>query len=175
MLRFAAARAGTYALNKPISAATPRVSANTKGGTCNETKGPRASALSAKTLNSPNATPQPIAPPDKATIDDSPTSRLKITPEGNPIERITAISLRRSRMDIAAVFAATSPIATTATMPRNWRIGYQARHKLQEPPLNRPPAPKIHARFQGCRRLPQNSHVGRLRSLERVLCRWYRQ
>src|SRR5207244_9557016 len=68
MLRFAAARAGTYALNKPISAATPRVSANTKGGTCNETKGPRASALSAKTLNSPNATPQPIAPPDKATI-----------------------------------------------------------------------------------------------------------
>src|SRR5262249_12710143 len=90
-----------------------------KGGTCNETKGPRASALSAKTLNSPNATPQPIAPPDKATINDSPTSRLKITPEGNPIERITAISLRRSRMDIAAVFAATSPIATTATKPRN--------------------------------------------------------
>src|SRR6266852_3466418 len=61
MLRFAAARAGTYALNKPMSAATPRVSANTRGGTCNETKGPRASALSAKTLNSPNATPQPIA------------------------------------------------------------------------------------------------------------------
>src|SRR5216683_2272130 len=43
MLRFAAARAGTYALNTPRSAATPRVSANTKGGTCNETKGPRAS------------------------------------------------------------------------------------------------------------------------------------
>src|SRR6266403_1608793 len=119
MLRLAAARAGTYALNKPISAATPRVSANTKGGTCNETKGPRASALNAKTLNSPNATPQPIAPPDKATINDSPTSRLKITPEGNPIERITAISPRRSRMDIAAVFAATSPIATTATRPRS--------------------------------------------------------
>ena len=39
--------------------------------------------------------------------------------EGNPIERITAISLRRSRMDIAAVFAATNPIATTATKPRN--------------------------------------------------------
>src|SRR5438034_1103355 len=75
MLRFAAARAGTYALSKPISAATPRVSANTKGGTCNETKGPRASALNAKTLNSPNATPQPIAPPNKATINDSPTSR----------------------------------------------------------------------------------------------------
>src|SRR5467141_36442 len=103
MLRLAAARAGTYALTKPMSAATPRVSANTKGGTCNETKGPRASALSANTLNSPNATPQPMAPPNKATINDSPTSRLKITHEGNPIERMTAISLRRLRMDIAAV------------------------------------------------------------------------
>jgi len=56
--------------------------------------------------------------PDKATINDSPTSRLKITPEGNPIERITAISFRRSRMDIAAVFAATAN-GHDGTRPRN--------------------------------------------------------
>src|SRR5713101_9315154 len=81
MLRLAAARAGIYALNKPISTATPRVSANTIGGTRSEIKGPRASALRAKTLNSAHATPQPIAPPDKATINDSLTSRLMITAE----------------------------------------------------------------------------------------------
>jgi hypothetical protein len=49
---------------------------------------------------------------------DSATKSRKIREARNPIERITAISFRRSRIDMAAAFAATRPIVSTTISPR---------------------------------------------------------
>jgi hypothetical protein len=117
MLRRDAEYAGIHALKRPISIATTIASPKTTGGMRSTTMGPRISALRENTFSSPKAALQPSAPPINAIANDSAIKSRKITRDGKPIERITAISPRRSRMDIAAVFAATKPIATTTTRP----------------------------------------------------------
>ena len=71
-----------------------------------------------------------------AITSDSAMKRLRIRRAVNPMDRITAISLRRSRIDIAAVFAATSPMAVTMISPSAPASFIKMRNRPRILPMN---------------------------------------
>ena len=81
------------------------------------TAGMNVPALRNSGLTIARARPAPTTPPRMAIIRPSPAISRKIVDDGKPRVRITAISVVRSRTDIAIVLPATNSVVITTAMP----------------------------------------------------------
>src|SRR5262249_34551716 len=114
-----AAVAGITAASRPMTRLSARPTATlpllTPKAGMNPPARPSASAFTVT-----RASIAPRIPPITATSTPSPTTSRKIVDDGNPSVRITAISVVRSRTDIAIVLPATNSVVSTtasATLP----------------------------------------------------------